>query len=129
VGINSAPPVLAWAIKRKIPTIAVLADSFNKTGLKEWIRKKHLAGMLNKPAIRWVGNHGLNACRSLEGLGVNPEKIIPWDWPASSKPSDFSARELTSSGPFTVLYVGSVSEAKGVGDLLEAAARFSNAIQ
>ena len=120
------PPVLNWAIKRKIPTIAVLADSFNNTGLKEWIKKKRLAGMLNKPEIRWVANHGLNACLSLQGIGVNPEKIIPWDWPASSRPSDFSARELRPSGPFTVLYVGSVSNAKGVGDLLEAASQLDH---
>ena len=120
------PSVLNWALQRKIPTIAVLADSFNTTGVKAWIKKKRIAGMLNKPTIRWVANHGLGACLSLQNIGVNPEKIIPWDWPASSEPSDFSTRERRSIGPFTVLYVGSVSEAKGVGDLLKAATRFNN---
>lgn len=119
-------PVLSWAAKREIPTIAVLADSFNKGGTREWIRKKRIARLLNKPAIRWVGNHGLSACLSVQSIGVSPHKIVPWDWPSAATPADFPVRELKSVGPHTILYVGSVSEPKGVKELLNAAAWFNS---
>ncbi|QND70433.1 glycosyltransferase family 4 protein [Tardiphaga robiniae] len=120
-------PVIRWALRKNIPAVAVLADSFNTTGIKEWIKKKRLATLLNRPGIRWVANHGLSACISLQTTGVNPSKIIPWDWPASANPADFAIRDFALTGSATVLYVGSISEAKGVGDLLKAADRLRRA--
>lgn len=117
------PPVLNWALRNNIPAIAVLADSFNKTGLREWLKKKRMVALLNRPGILWVANHGLSACIALRDAGVDPDKIIPWDWPASAKPSDYSVRDFAAAKPVSILYVGSVSAAKGVSDVLQAAAR------
>jgi glycosyltransferase involved in cell wall biosynthesis len=45
--------------------------------------------------------------------------LIPWDWPRLIVPYDYEPRTL-APGSFRLAYVGAVSEAKGVGDLLRA---------
>jgi glycosyltransferase involved in cell wall biosynthesis len=112
-------PVLKWAHKNQVRTLAPLADSFQGTGLRNAIRRRILAYHLNRPIVDWVGNHGIAACLSLMDIGVLPKKIIPWDWPPSHRPSDYEPRARRSSMP-KLFYVGSLSLAKGVGDLLRA---------
>jgi len=113
-------PILKWANANRIRTIVPLADSFQKGGLREGFRQRRLAYYLNRSCVEWVGNHGINACLSLTDIGVAPEKIVPWDWPPSHRPSDHAARSLQPDAPRKLLYVGSVTNAKGVGDLLRA---------
>jgi glycosyltransferase involved in cell wall biosynthesis len=113
-------PILKWANNNQIPTIVPLADSFRKQGFRAAFRHRQLAYHLNRPNIQWVGNHGINACLSLVDIGVSPDKIVPWDWPPSHQPSDYTPRLLRKDLPSKLLYVGSVTEAKGVGDLLQA---------
>jgi glycosyltransferase involved in cell wall biosynthesis len=60
---------------------------------------------------------------SLVNIGVIAEKLVPWDWPPSHRPSDYTSRSLRGETPHKLFYIGSLSEAKGVGDLLEAMAR------
>jgi glycosyltransferase involved in cell wall biosynthesis len=116
-------PVLKWANKKQIRTIAPLADSFQQNGLRNAFRNRRLAYYLNRPIVEWIGNHGITACMSLLGIGVTAEKIVPWDWPPSHRPSDHTWRSLSGRTPWKLFYVGSLSEAKGVGDLLKATAR------
>jgi glycosyltransferase involved in cell wall biosynthesis len=113
-------PILRWANANRVRTIAPLADSFQKGALRETFRQKRLAYYLNRPTIEWVGNHGINACLSLLDIGVVPDKIVPWDWPPSHRPSDHAERTLQGNPPYKILYVGSVTKTKGVGDLLQA---------
>ena len=115
--------ILRWANVNRIRTIVPLADSFKSRGLRNLIRHRFLAYYFNRPNVEWVGNHGISACLSLLDIGVTPEKIVPWDWPPSHRPSDYAPRSLRDSTQRTLLYVGSISEAKGVGDLLRAMAR------
>jgi len=110
-------PIIAWSHRNKVRTIAMLADSFPSKGLASRIRNRRVARQLNR--LEWVGNHQLPACRALEGIGVDPAKIIPWDWPAAHHPRDYAPRVI-GEGPFKLLYVGSVCEAKGVSDLIRA---------
>ncbi len=105
------------AIRR---TIVPLADSFQRRGFREAFRHRCLAYYLNRPSIEWIGNHGINACLSLLRIGVAPEKIVPWDWPHTHRPSEYALRSLRDDLPRKLLYVGSVTPAKGVGDLLQA---------
>jgi glycosyltransferase involved in cell wall biosynthesis len=116
-------PVLKWANANRIRTIAILADSFRKEGLRQAFRNHRLAYYLNRPIVDWVGNHGINACLSLIDIGVAADKIVPWDWPASRRPSDSTARSLGDGKPRKLIYVGSVIRAKGVADLLQAIAQ------
>lgn len=116
-------PLLKWAKVNRVRTIAVLADSFQKGGLREMLRRRQLAYHLNRPFVEWVGNHGINACLSLLEIGVSPDKVVPWDWPQLHRPSDYVARTFKRTGPAELIYVGSVTKAKGVGDLLHAVAQ------
>jgi glycosyltransferase involved in cell wall biosynthesis len=113
-------PLLQWARRHRVPTLATLADSFQPGGLRDKVRQRRLAHALNRPNVAWVGNHGIAACLSLLKIGVRADRIIPWDWPPSHKPSDHAPRSRDPSKPFSLVYVGSVSEDKGVGDLLRA---------
>jgi hypothetical protein len=113
-------PVLRWALRNRVRTLATLADSFNSGGLRSFIRHRRLAHALNRPGIEWVGNHGIGACLSLEKIGVKVDKIIPWDWPPSHNPAEYKPRSLDQKGPLNLVYVGTVSEAKGVSDLVRA---------
>jgi glycosyltransferase involved in cell wall biosynthesis len=115
--------VLRWAIQHRIPTIAVLADSFQTDGWRNKWRNYRLARLLNHERIEWVGNHNINAALSLQAIGVNPAKIVPWDWPPVVTPANFSPKQLRPSAqPWQLVYVGMITPAKGVGDLLEAIA-------
>lgn len=114
--------VLQWAIRQRIPTVAVLADSFQLDGWRNKWRNAQLARSLNHKQIEWVGNHNLNASRSLEAIGVSPAKIVPWDWLPVVTPDAFAPKHLDSSGTRQLVYVGTIAQAKGIGDILEAIA-------
>jgi glycosyltransferase involved in cell wall biosynthesis len=118
-------PLLKWAAKRRIRTITALADSFRRGGPLTTIRHRLLARELNRANVEWAGNHGIGACLSLLGIGVHGEKIVPWDWPPSHRPSDHRPRQRQGAGPLKLVYVGSVVESKGVGDLLRAIQQLS----
>lgn len=115
--------VFRWAIQNKVPTMAVLADSFLTKGWRNQIDNYLLANLLNKEQIQWVGNHGINSCKSLQSIGIKSNKIIPWDWPSVVTPDSFSQKSLrVNANTWNLVYVGSITESKGVGDILESIA-------
>ena len=114
--------VLQWAIRQRIPTIAVLADSFPTDGWRNKWRNYRLARLLNHKQIEWVGNHNINSSCSLKAIGVNPAKVVPWDWIPVATPDAFAPKHLSTSGRQQLVYVGTISQAKGIGDILEAIA-------
>ena len=113
-------PVLTWARRNRVRTMTMLADSFGKGGPRTTINNLFLARELNHPNVELVGNHGIGACLSLLDIAVGPGKVIPWDWPRMHRPYDYTQRNLKCDGKFNLSYVGSMSEAKGVGDVLRA---------
>jgi len=113
-------PLLRWARQSGARTMTMLADSFAKGGPRTRLNNILLARELNDSNVDLIGNHGIGACLSLLGIGVRPGKIVPWDWPRMHRPYDYPARTLERCPTFRLGYVGSVSEAKGVGDLLRA---------
>lgn len=117
------PHIIRWGVRRGIRTMGMFADSFNVQPLKRFVRYGRIAHLLNNPGVDWVGNHGVNACLSLARLGVDRAKIIPWDWPHDHDPEQYPAKAAPSRDTIpTLLYVGYVSEAKGVGDAIRAMA-------
>ena len=115
--------VLQWAIKNKVEVMVTLADSFNSHGIRDRVNHHVLANLLNHPQVSWVGNHGVTASQSLQSIGVNPSKIIPWDWPHAVTPDLYPQKTLRQhSDCWNILYAGHISESKGVGDVLEAIA-------
>jgi glycosyltransferase involved in cell wall biosynthesis len=116
--------VLHWAIQNKVQTIAVLADSFSTKGLRQKMQNYFLSSLLNNKRIKWVFNHGLNSCLALKKIGVKANKIIPWDWPYFINPDSFSPKAIRGDvSTWNLVYVGSIRETKGVGDILEALAK------
>lgn len=115
--------VLGWAIKNQVSTITLLADTFFSRNWQLKLKNWQLKRLLNHPVIDWVGNHGIYASRTLAEVGVNPKKIVPWDWPHLEQPLDFAPKQLQPDQvPFRLIYVGSLIERKGVGDVLRAIA-------
>lgn len=119
-------PLLTWARQHGVRVLPSFADSFMlRRGLRGWIdrwRLRQLASELNRPEVGRVGNHNIAAAEGLATLGVAAEKIIPWDWPRSPTPADFSPKTAPAAGPKRLIFVGAVSEAKGVGDIIRALA-------
>jgi glycosyltransferase involved in cell wall biosynthesis len=77
--------------------------------------------LLNHPSIEFVANHNLAASMDLERVGVDPGKVVPFDWPAITSPRDFQPKVAPATDrPFRLIYVGSVIETKGVGDAIRA---------
>ena len=118
------PEVFKWAIKKKIRTIAVFAESIATTRWRNKNRNYFLAKLLNNKQIEWVGTYCLTSSLLFKEIGVKPEKIIPWDFLLESDPGSLSPKEL-SVGVKTLklFYAGLLIPSKGVGDILEAVAK------
>lgn len=112
--------VLRWGVQTGRRTIGVFASSFETTRIRHLVRYGRLTSVLNSSPVEWIANHGLNACYSLKRIGVTPEKIIPWDWPHTRKPSDLPPKAGWDGGRLSALYVGLLVKAKGVGDAIRA---------
>lgn len=128
--IISAPivPLMRWGLAAGIPVLPLFADSFRGHGLRQQVRNARLAYVLNDPRIRYVANHNLAAALELERIGVEPSKILPYDWPAVDSPREHTPKSAPPKNrPFRLLYVGQVSEAKGVGDLIRALVELNTA--
>ncbi|MEM7237798.1 MAG: glycosyltransferase [Pseudomonadota bacterium] len=115
---------LDWCCRNGVRVHANLADSFTpRAGLRGWmdrLRFRRLARLINGPRIDFCSNHNIAASQDLARIGVSKTKIIPWDWPPEPKPEAFAPRTLSDKPVHDLLFVGSVKEAKGVGDLIRA---------
>jgi glycosyltransferase involved in cell wall biosynthesis len=121
---TSIREVFWWAVTNKIPTIATFAESVSRRGLRSKLRNFLLTNLLNNKQIEWVGAYGVNSALSFQEIGVKPDKIIPWDFIVTDTPDSFSPKKLPESGKnWELFYIGSMIEAKGVGDALEALAQ------
>lgn len=112
--------VLRWALRTRVATLPVLADSFTRNGPRAAFAAFRLARLLNRPEITAVGNHNVPASLSLRAIGVRPEKIYPWDWPPAINPERYPAKRL-ADGPARLVFVGSMTLSKGPGDCIAAA--------
>jgi glycosyltransferase involved in cell wall biosynthesis len=115
--------VLRWAIQNNVKTLALLADSFPTKGIRNKLRNYWLANLLNSKQVEWVSNHGINSSRLLQDIGVNPDKIIPWDYIYEVTPDSFSPKAIPANDKTrNLIFIGSITESKGIGDVLDAIA-------
>lgn len=115
--------VLRWAIKNRINVLMMLAESIVVQGWRDRWRSFRLSQLLNHPQVEWVGSYGMTSSKLLQRLGVNPDKIIPWDFLIESTPGSYSAKTIAHpSEAWQLIYVGALAESKGVGDILRAVA-------
>jgi glycosyltransferase involved in cell wall biosynthesis len=114
--------LMSWAIQNKVRTIALLAESLRR----DVILQSKIA-LLNDPVIEWVGCYLRGSALQYADLGVGAHKIVPWEWPTTWTPDDFAVRELSGRVPARLVYVGALTEGKGVGDALQALAELCRA--
>lgn len=108
------------ATRRGCKVLPSFADIFHKGGPRQRWRNFKLRQALAHPAIPCVANHSLNASQSLaSAVGVSKDKIVPWDWSRIplTEPAKPAVADRAAPNAF---YAGVLSEAKGVGDILEA---------
>ncbi|MGB6299320.1 MAG: glycosyltransferase family 4 protein [Rivularia sp. (in: cyanobacteria)] len=116
--------IFNWAIKHQVKLMALFADCFLPINWKQRIRNYYQAKIFNHQQVDWVANHGLNACYSLQKIGVNPDKIIPWDLKHEINPQPFKVKKLKPNlSSINLVYVGLIDERKGVGDIITAIAK------
>jgi glycosyltransferase involved in cell wall biosynthesis len=112
--------VLKFCTERDLNTLVVFANRFDPRGLRDRLQTAAIVRMLNQSCVRFVGNHKQPATDSMIECGVRLDKAVAWDWPNARHPKDFPLKSLHSGEPKRVAYVGTISLAKGVGDLLAA---------
>jgi len=109
---------LRWAAKNNIKTLPCFADTFTIKGLRSKLNNYFLRRTLGEVKKPCVANHSLNASQSLSLLGVNPGDIVPWDWSPLKLIAD-SKSNFGGKKPFSLIYVGVLSIAKGVDTILD----------
>ena len=115
-----AQHVLQYCTSRSLSTLVIFANRFERSGLRNRLLTTRLVRMLNLPCVTLVGNHKQPATDSMLECGVEPGKVVAWDWPNARDPKDWPVKTLRVGEEYRIVYVGSVSVAKGVGDLVEA---------
>ena len=125
---------ISWALLRNVRVLPFFADSFRPpsraaSGARDRLRRQRhkmrhraLAYLLNRPAVSVIGNHNIPASQDLVGLGVDPNKVVPWDWPPIVKPDDYPVKKFPGNRAWSLRYVGGISYPKGLGDVLAAIA-------
>lgn len=114
------PGVIHWGLKRGVRILPWFADSFKQSGVKGRYRVWRTARALRRRQLDWVTNHNVNACLNLVEIGVEPSRVIPWDWPPSATPDAYPPKPGPPTGPIRLIFVGQVVDSKGVGDAIEA---------
>ncbi|MCA1196344.1 glycosyltransferase family 4 protein [Sphingomonas sp. R647] len=112
-------PLIRWGLANRVRLGVVLADSFANPYYR-WIRFRALPRLLNDPRVSLVANHGVNAARALVKLGVAADKVMAWDFPHPRTPFQYPVKSNRGPAPHNLIYVGSISAKKGVGDLIRA---------
>ncbi len=113
---------IKWGLRSGKAVSCIFADSFEISRLRLLYRYGRLGRLLNDPRVLWVANHGVGASQSLARLGVNENKIIPWDWTYSRQPDDLPVRSAPLGKKVTLFFAGSITERKGIPDILNAVA-------
>lgn len=110
--------LLKSATKAGKQVLVVIADSYNKPGIRESVRRWRLARCFNDKRVELVSNHCLPSTRHLASFGVDRTKLIPWDVPHRFSPHDHSPKTLEAGAAVTIAYAGSISVDKGVFDIV-----------
>lgn len=121
---TTLPDLFNWAIKNKIRTIAVFAESIVTKTWRNKYRNYFLSQLLNNKQIEWVGTYGITSSLLFKQIGVKADKIIPWDFLLETTPGSLSPKTIPADiKKIQLFYAGSLVQSKGVGDILRAVAK------
>ena len=125
--------ILRYLRKSNIDNLPILADSFGHNKgikkIKSLINNFLLNRELSNAHIKFISNHQINACLSINKLGVPLEKIIPYDWLHKFSPSDWSKQNFLNNQNLQnikLFFVGSLIKTKGIYDILNAIKTLEN---
>ena len=108
--------ILRYCERLQIDTLVILASMMTDSP-----SARRITALYNQPFVFRVGNHKQPSTQSLIACGLDPAKAIAWDWPGQRQAADHAAKTLADP-PHELVYAGSLSPAKGVGDLIDAVA-------
>jgi glycosyltransferase involved in cell wall biosynthesis len=111
---------ISWAVREGKQIVCVFAESLTSVGLRNRWRNRRLASILRSDRVRWVASYGIGSAETFFNAGVDPAKIVAWDFFHAGLSNDFKAKTLVEPGAGSVLYVGAMTPAKGVDDLVAA---------
>lgn len=112
--------LLRWARRNRVPTLPIFADIFSNGGLRKLRRNLLLRATLLDPVFPCVANHSLNASLSVHrALFFPQDRIVPWDRAALTVEPQAKAGPGDLRTP-SLFFAGMLTEAKGVGDCLQA---------
>lgn len=114
--------LLRATLATKSRLIAMLASSYNRTGVRSTLERWKTASLLNNTRFELVSNHCLPATEQLARIGVKRNKLIAWDVSHPCEPASYKPKELATGRRFEAVYVGSIAEDKGVAELIRAIA-------
>jgi glycosyltransferase involved in cell wall biosynthesis len=117
---------IRWAKLRNVPTLLSFADFFSNRNPRQLLRNVALRALLDPRVFPCVSNHNLNACISVSRALFYPKsRVVPWDW-IRLRADDSPKSAPTDVGSPLAFFAGALTEAKGVGDCLEAVALLKN---
>ena len=104
--------------EQRLSTLVICANIF--AGRHDRATQR-LVRELNAPHIFRIANHREPATQSMVDAGVDRKRVVAYDWPGQRLAEDYPPKILQAdSSRFELLYVGTVSEDKGVGDVVGA---------
>lgn len=112
--------LLRGALPKKARVCVVLGNSFNRSGPRSMLNRWRIVSLLNNSRIELVSNHCRPATEHLARIGVNPEKLVPWDVARPFDPLSQKPKELAHHHPIKSFYAGSITRDKGIPDLIRA---------
>src|ERR1035437_8529601 len=110
--------IIRWGLRTNRRVLGVFASSFEHGRMRRFLRYGRVTRLLNDSRIEWIANHGINSCLALKRLGVDADRIIPWDFPHTRHPMDIRPRSAPPPGIPRMLFVGSLIRSKGIGDAI-----------
>src|ERR1035437_2003368 len=110
--------IIRWGLRTNRRVLGVFASSFEHGRMRRFLRYGRVTRLLNDSRIEWIANHGINSCLALKRLGVDADRIIPWDFPHTRHPMDIRPRSAPPPGIPRMLFVGSIIRSKGIGDAI-----------
>jgi glycosyltransferase involved in cell wall biosynthesis len=111
--------ILSWANRNHISTVVLLSEWQEPLGWRQQWQHSRLIRQLNQKSINWVGTHGVYACKILKASGVDPHKLIPWEWPQPELPSQYPPKQIRPErASIDLVYAGPIDSSAGISDLL-----------
>lgn len=113
---------LSWAFSRGRRVLPSFADTFSEGLPTERLKQHMLVSLLNRKEIPFVASHKLGASCELTNLGISPDKILPWDWPAAHSPYERAPKKaplaLSAERPLRLFFMGKLDTRHGLPDLI-----------